>query len=114
MTGIRIMAPKATTFTTTVEVPVRKLMVGNNLTDGKDIFEVEHAFTEMTHTQNDSVMKSDYDLCRLTLKWAYSCNASLESVSNVLGKNKAVKFVFSFNDMNNLTDFVKDLRVNVH
>ena len=112
MNSIRIFEPKVTMFTTTVEIPVRDLRV-DGIANGKDVYEANKIFTNMLNTYKDPNIKKDCELCCRTLKWAYTCNGSLKSIINIIGDNKAIVFVFSFNDLENLLDFTNNLKVNV-
>lgn len=107
---------KATFFTTTIEVPVKVLILSNTLKN-LDIFELEHHFARLAHTQQPnnyfrgSNIQSDYEKCRIAMKWAYSCNASLENYSNSIDADgkKVVKFSFGFTDINSMLNFLRDL-----
>lgn len=105
------MAPKATLFTTTVEIHVRNLKFKYKL-KGLDINEMERTFTAMTNYELlNSAVRPDYNTIRLTLKWAIACNGKLHSVTNT---KTTVTFTFSFTSLNSMVLFVKDLNTNVY
>ena len=76
---------KATFFTTTIEVPVKAIVLNNALKDS-DIWELKEYFEDLHQSidPHDYVpnRKSDYEKCCILMKWAYNCNASLENYSN--------------------------------
>ena len=110
MENIRILATKATAK---IEIPVKELMLNSSF-NGKDIYEVQNIFSDMLNAEMNFDIKSDYELCCRTLKWAYTCNAKLKSIVNVIGDSKAVIFELSFSDVNDLTEFTDNLSVNVN
>lgn len=107
---------KATFFTTTIEVPVKAIMLNNEIKD-LDVLELEEYFEDLIQSidPHDYLpnRKSDYEKCRILTKWAYNCNASLENYSNSLDAkgNKVIKFSFGFVDMDEMQYFVNGLNI---
>lgn len=111
MARIRIIEPKAVSFATTIAVPMHK---GILIPANKDIYHWEKTFIGLRDTATNATDKRDFDRCRATIKWAYSCNASLEKVTNSADAyGKTVEFTFAFATIENLNEFVNNLRVNV-
>ena len=105
---------KATFFTTNIELPVKAIVVSNSL-KGADVHELEEHFKELLQALNPNDylpnIKTDYDNCRILMKWAYTCHASLENYFNSLDAegNRAVNFSFGFVDINEMHHFVQGL-----
>ena len=112
MAKINIIEPKAKSFATTIAVPMHKsigiVIFANN------IYHWENTLMGLRDTALNDTDKRDYDRCRATIKWAYTCNASLEKVTNSADDyGKTVEFTFAFSSLENLNEFVNNLRANV-
>lgn len=111
MANIRIIEPKAISFATTIAVPVPKSIL---IPVNKDIYHWEDTLIGLRDIATNDNDKRDFDRCRATIKWAYSCNASLEKVSNSTDAyGKTVEFTFAFASLENLNKFLNSLRVNI-
>ena len=105
---------KATFFTTTIELPVKAIVVSNAL-KGADVHTLEEHFKELLQALNPNDylpnIKTDYDNCRILMKWAYTCHASLENYFKSIDAeaNRAVNFSFGFVDINEMHHFVQGL-----
>lgn len=112
MAKIHIIEPKAKSFATTIAVPMHKSIV---IFANKDIYHWENTFMGLRDTALNDTDKRDFDRCRATIKWAYSCNASLEKVTNSADAyGKTVEFTFAFSSFENFNEFVNNLRANVN
>ena len=111
MAKIHIIEPIAMSFATTIVVPIHK---GILIPVNKDLYHLENTFMGLRDTALNDTDKRDYDRCRATIKWAYTCNASLEKVINSADAyGKTVEFTFAFSNLENLNEFVNNLHENV-
>ena len=96
--------PKITAFTITIESPMHRPV---ELFKGRDIPQWETIFINLRNNEQNSVYKRNYDICRAILQYAYSCWGSLKEVSNGLS---TLIFTFSFDPIDGLTVFERDLK----
>lgn len=99
---------KATFFTTTIEVPVKAIMINKEIS----VREFEDLLQSIDDPHDYLLnCKSDYKKCHILMKWAHNCNASLENCSTSLDAegNKVIKFSFGFVDMDEMRYFVNGL-----
>lgn len=99
-------------FTATLSVPVTKpVMIYANM----DIAFQEERFIEYRDKAFIHDAKVCFDRCRALLKWAETCNATLENIQNVHERRfDTLEFTFSFTDYDSLHGFMTDLYVNVN
>lgn len=105
------LEPKLRKIETTVEVPVR---TDYTLYARTEIHEWIAQFKEMAERAEWFEVKHDADLCRCVLEWAAECKAITERVFNDKDKNgHLIVFVLSFEDYDNSTKFVSELKQKV-
>ena len=111
MAKIRIIEPKAVSYSITIAVPMSKPIV---VFANKDIFHWEESFINLRDKAVVTAEKKDYDRCRATLKWASTCGASLVKVANCADAfGKTIEFTFAFADLAAMCDFDKNLKTSV-
>lgn len=111
MARIRIIEPKAVSYSITIAVPMSKPIV---VFANKDIYNWETSFINLRDKTEVITEKKDYDRCRATLKWAATCGASLVKVANCDDAfGKTVEFTFAFADLDAMCDFNKNLKTSV-
>lgn len=111
MAKIHIIEPKAKDFATTIAVPMHESIV---TFANKDIYHWEDIFIGLRDNALNDTDKRDYDRCRATIKWAYTCNASLKKVTNSADDyGTTIEFTFSFFSLEDLNEFVNNLCANV-
>lgn len=95
---------KATNFSVTIEAPMHKPLVTFK---ESDIHQLEDTFAYFRDLEQNIVYKRNYDRCRAILKYANSCWGNLENISNA---DDAIEFIFTFDSIEGLTAFEKDLQ----
>jgi len=106
MAKLKIVAPKITSLSVTIAVPMHKSII---TCTSKDISQLEDAFICLGRSSHDNdVDRKDFERCCTILKHASSCNASLEKVMNsVDAYGKSLKFTFTFAKFEDLHRFIE-------
>ena len=108
---------KAVDFQVTVYVPMSKGVPQISHIATYDIHRWEDHFISLRNTAHHDTYQRDYDRCRATIKWSYTCNASLKKFIHVTHHSAYdedfVEFRFAFTNLENLSEFVNNLSVNV-
>lgn len=112
MAKIRIIEPKAVSYSITIEVPIMTKPILVLAT--KNISYWENSFINLRDKTVVTAEKKDYDRCRATLKWASTCGASLVKVANCTDEfGKKIQFTFAFINLVDMCDFAQNLKSSV-
>ena len=105
--------PIATDFKVTIEVPVNKLSIDPNAFANLGTYDSEMILANMANETQDRSLKADCKTLQVILRWASSCEGTLEIIENssTLSGGKAVNMTFRFGAMMYLFGFVRDLRL---
>lgn len=112
MSGIRFLDPRAVSSSITISVPIYKpICIFANI----DIHQWENIFIKLRDDTNEIEWKRDYDRCRATIKWAYTCGATLENVANLVDVDEYnVAFTFAFTHFKDMCEFYYNLTDSVN
>lgn len=97
--------------------PVRKFP--NNLQERSNIDEAEKFFGlqyESAKQAGELELATDFDRCRMLLKWASTCSGTLVHTIGALSKEggSSMRFTFKFPNMRLMREFINYLNNNVN
>ncbi len=100
-----------------VDSPVKKFP--NNIQERNSLGETEEFFRaqcEHAKQSEEPILATDYDRCRMLLKWASACNARLVHTIGALTRDRGscMRFTFNFPELKSMQEFIMYLNNNVN